>query len=288
MLRPFRRERVTFALPRSRLLAGVSLSDVALYSAERIFPWQSGNFVASDTFSHVVDLDEVAPFGTWDSEAWYNFVNGMVSADGWKYIQNHPASTNTYRLTLPKPQTLVGWTWDGNVLYNPTRQGRTDVRWRRSASSSASTCRRTANRCGSTFNRRARRRKSPFGTHSLTTFRTKRQNGVQIIGCDNIEFFAQRPADYRERVRPMLNSGGLVEYPRGQGGIVLVEPALPRYGRGARKRLEETQCAGGHLPQSWRTVRRRTGGDRGSTTGLHADRHLETRHRLPHGTRLVR
>ena len=49
MIRPFRRERVTIACPRSRLLAGVSLGDVALYSSEGIFPWQAGNFVASDT-----------------------------------------------------------------------------------------------------------------------------------------------------------------------------------------------------------------------------------------------
>ena len=122
LIRPFRRERVTIAVPRSRLLAGVSLGDVALYSSERIFPWQEGNFVASDTFSFVVDLDDVAPFGTWDSDAWYNFVNGMVSADGWKYIQNHPAKDNTYLLTLPKPQELAAWTWDGNVMYNPTRR----------------------------------------------------------------------------------------------------------------------------------------------------------------------
>ena len=44
---------------------------------------------------------------------------------------------------------------------------------------------------------------------------------MQIIGCDNVAFFAKRPADFRERVRPLLNSGGLVEYPRGAGGIVL-------------------------------------------------------------------
>jgi beta-galactosidase len=42
-----------------------------------------------------------------------------------------------------------------------------------------------------------------------------------ILGCDNISLLAQRPADFRQRVRPMLNVGGLVEYPQGAGGIVL-------------------------------------------------------------------
>lgn len=35
-----------------------------------------------------------------------------------------------------------------------------------------------------------------------------RPNGVQIIGCDNGAFVAKRPADFRDRVRPLLNSGG--------------------------------------------------------------------------------
>ncbi|MHB8969363.1 MAG: glycosyl hydrolase 2 galactose-binding domain-containing protein [Pirellulaceae bacterium] len=220
MIRPFRRERVTFALPRNRLLAGVSLSDVALYSAERIFPWQSGNFVASDTFSHVVDLDEVAPFGTWDSEAWYNFVNGMVSADSWKYIQNHPASSNTYRLTLPKPQTLVGWTWDGNVMYNPTRKvelifdGDEANRLSFDVPPDGEPMR---------FDIQPPRPATEIAIRhaQFDDIPDKRQAGVPLIGCDNVEFFAQRPADYRDRVRPMLNNGGLVEYPRGSGGIVL-------------------------------------------------------------------
>ncbi|MHB8863973.1 MAG: glycoside hydrolase family 2 TIM barrel-domain containing protein [Pirellulaceae bacterium] len=226
MIRPFGRERVTFALPRSRLLAGVSLSDVALYSAERIFPWQSGNFVASDTFSHVVDLDEVASFGNWNSEAWYNFINGMVSADGWKYIQNHPATENTYRFSLPKPQTLVGWTWDGNVMYNPTRKvelifdGDEAHRLTFNVPPDGEPMR---------FEIQPPRAATEIAIRHAQYDDTpdKRQNGVPLIGCDNIEFFAQRPADYRARVRPMLNCGGLVEYPRGEGGIVLVNLLFP-------------------------------------------------------------
>jgi hypothetical protein len=221
LIRPFRRERVTLAVPRSRLLAGVSLGDVALYSSERIFPWQAGNFVASDTFRFVVDSDDVAPFGTWDSDAWYNFVNGMVSADGWKYIQNHPAGNRTYVLTLPKPQELTAWTWDGNVFYNPTRKVELVF---------------DGDEAGklifdvppdgepATFDIDPPRpaRQIAIRHAQFDDIPDKRQNGVQIIGCDNLAFYARRPAEFRERVRPLLNVGGLVEYPRGAGGIVLV------------------------------------------------------------------
>jgi hypothetical protein len=148
-------------------------------------------------------------------------VNGMVSADGWKYIQNHPASITTYRLTFPTPQTLVGWTWDGNVMYNPTRKvelifdGDEPNRLSLDVPPDGEPLR---------FEIQPPRTATEIAIRhaQYDDIPGKRQNGVQIIGCDNIEFFAQRPADYRERVRPMLNSGGLVEYPRGPGGIVLV------------------------------------------------------------------
>ncbi len=40
----FGRERVTFPAVRNPLSAGLTLSDVVLYSSERIFPWRAGNF----------------------------------------------------------------------------------------------------------------------------------------------------------------------------------------------------------------------------------------------------
>ncbi len=220
ILRPFRRERVTFAVPKHRLLAGVSLGDVALYSSEKIFSWQSGRYVASDTFSHVVDLDEVAPFGKWDSDAWYNFVNGMVSADGWKYIQNHPATERSYKLTLPRPETLVAWEWDGNVMYNPTRQVELVFD---GDESSLLTFDVPPDGEPARFDITPPRRATKVVIRHAKYDDTpeKRRDNVPLIGCDNIAFFAERPDNFRQQVKPMLNVGGLVEYPRGKGGIVL-------------------------------------------------------------------
>lgn len=220
MIRPFRRERVSIAIPRNRLLSGVSLSDVALYSSERIFAWQDGNFVASDTFGHVVDLEDIAPFGRWDKEVYLQFVNGMTQEDGWKYILNHPAADDTYTLTFERPQEVVAWTWDGNTFYNRTSKvdfivdnneagKRTfDV----SENGDAITLPLDPPMTGSVFS---------FRHAKYTDLPEKRQKGVTLIGCDNISLFARRPAGFRQQVRPLLNIGGLVEYPRGRGGILL-------------------------------------------------------------------
>jgi hypothetical protein len=42
-----------------------------------------------------------------------------------------------------------------------------------------------------------------------------------ITGLDNLTLKAARPADWARTVRPLLNIGAMVEYPRGPGGIVL-------------------------------------------------------------------
>ncbi len=45
--------------------------------------------------------------------------------------------------------------------------------------------------------------------------------GVTNIGIDNIYLKAVRPAGFYQKVKPMLNIGGMMEYPRGAGGVLL-------------------------------------------------------------------
>jgi beta-galactosidase len=220
MIRPFQRERVTLATPRNRWLAGVSLSDVALSSSERLFSFQEGTFVASDSFSYIVDLEDVTSFGKWNNDVYNRFGAGFVQADGWKYILNHPATDAPYVLTFDRPQEIVSWTWDGNTNYDATSQvdlipdaneaaKRTfDVR----EDGEASTMPVEPPLTATAFAIR-------HAKHTTTS--AKQQNGNTLLGLDNLQLIAKRPADFRERVKPMLNIGGLVEYPRGKGGLIL-------------------------------------------------------------------
>jgi beta-galactosidase len=48
------------------------------------------------------------------------------------------------------------------------------------------------------------------------------KTGTQpLAGIDNIYFKVKRSPEFYKSVRPMLNVGGMMEYPRGKGGIVL-------------------------------------------------------------------
>ena len=126
VIRPFGRERVTLPAHRSRLTAGLTAADVTLYSAERIFSWTAGNYVASDVFTHVIDHDDIAPFGTSPFGNYRNIVNGFVSADGWPLIINFPINADNspfqVPITLPKEYTLAEFTWIGNTFYWPQKR----------------------------------------------------------------------------------------------------------------------------------------------------------------------
>jgi len=219
LIRPFRRERVTFAPVRSRLSAGLGSGDVALYSSERIFPWADGNFVASDTFSYVVDYDDVAPFAKFPNDFALNLVNGMVSADGWKYIWNVPAPAMPpldLNITLPRAEELVEMEWVGNTFYYPVTKVQLFFDGK---AGSATTFETKPNNDAQTFSINP-----PIQGQALTIRLAdwdKLPGKNQVTGLDNIRLKAKRSADFYARVKPMLNVGGLVEYPRGQGGIVL-------------------------------------------------------------------
>jgi len=222
MIRPFKRERVTFPPVRSPLTAGIPTGDIVMYSGQRIFDWQEGNYVVSDEFSYVVDIDEVAPFGKSSFFAYDNIVNNFVSADGWPLIINFPINKDSspfdVPITLPKPQTITEFTWVGNLFYYPQTKlnlvfngadGKKEV--------VPLTVQPTTD--AQTF------RIDPPRTAQNLTLQiaewTAKPNVTPNIGIDNIYLKAQRPPDFAQRLRPMLNVGGMVEYPRGRGGIVL-------------------------------------------------------------------
>ena len=219
MIRPFGRERVTFPAVKHPLMAGLTLADVVLYSSERIFPWQEGNYVSSETFSYVVDLEDVAPFARYENDFVRMMSNGMVTADGWKYIVNVPAPDRPpldFKLVLPKPQEIREVEWIGNTLYYPVTRFELIFDGK------------DKDRVGFAVKPTAEPQALPLEqprTGREITLRLADWQKVagkgNITGLDNIRLFATRPADFAARVRPMLNVGGLVHYPRGKGGIVL-------------------------------------------------------------------
>ncbi len=220
MIRKMQRERILFSSVKDPLMAGLTLGDVVMLSGERIFGWVSDEYVAGDIFSYIVDYDEVAPFGTTDNGLYSNAVNGFVGSDGWKLINDFPAPKTGPALawTLSKPQTITEFTWDGSVNYNATTKVGLVVdgkmqSWNVPANGEAQTL---------ALNPPLRGTKIELQIQDWEKRPDKRNaEGDYIVGIDNIYLKTQRPADFVQKVKPMLNIGGMMRYPRGNGGLVL-------------------------------------------------------------------
>lgn len=217
-LRPFKRERVTFPPIRHPLTAGLTTGDIVMLSGKRIFGWTADEYVAADVFTQVVDLEDVAPFARSDFASYDNLVNGFVGSDGWPLIIDFPFPKDgrpfQVNLDLPEEETLVEYTHDPSVNYNPTTKiallfdGQDRVEYDLQPNGEAQTF---------AINppRKARR-----VTLQLTGWQADPAKAPNI-GIDNINLIAQRPPKWHEIVKPLLNVGGLVQYRMGNGSVVL-------------------------------------------------------------------
>lgn len=220
MIRPFRRERVTLAQPRPAIAAGLTLNDVVMYTSEQVFSFAAGHYLASDTYQYVVDATaDVAPFADFKDVFTANMVNGMTNADGWPYIVNIEIEKCDWTLRFPRPVTVVGGEFINNLNYLPATE------FRLSPGGNAS--------AGATVAVKPIADAQPFDLPAPLTGKeinlkiTKWQpkpGTRDISGLDNIKLLTDRPAEFTDRVKPIVNNGGLVTYPAqggGKGGILL-------------------------------------------------------------------
>ena len=89
-----------------------------------MFGWTADEYVASDVFNYVVDLEEVAPFAKSDFASYDKMVNGFVGSDGWPLIIDfeYPKDGKPFEINmdLPQEETIVEYTHKASVNYNPT------------------------------------------------------------------------------------------------------------------------------------------------------------------------
>ncbi len=219
MIRPYRVERTLFTLPRNPLTAGMTAGDLAMYSSRRIFSWTAGNYVSSHEFRYVVDAStDVAPFAVFQNGFYYNLVNGFVSSDGWPFIVDVPVPKTGalhIQMQLPQPQQITALNWIGNTMYWPSTQIKLVFNNNQADALTFSTPPDNLPHQYTFPPRNAQE-------IDLQVTAWKPLPGVQpLIGADNFSLYAQRPPSFFQRVKPMVNCGGMVEYPRGKGGMVL-------------------------------------------------------------------
>ncbi len=257
IIRPATMERAEVALPRHRLAAGLSARDVVM-ETERLNTWSAVMWMADDEFSHVLDLDDVAPFATINGEpprheaartsAPRNVVNGFTRAKHWEYIYFIDMSDGTapaVTFALPRRETLTRLDIVPNATYWKPRELRVEFD--------------DAEEKALTFEIAPAPERQSLEFPAPVRARIVRlvlgdfisEEGVRpVAGFENVWLHAQRPEGFRERVQPLLNIGGLIAYPRGDGGILLNQlavPAVEKNPANARKRANIVKAVLGNL-----------------------------------------
>jgi len=223
ILRPYKQEKVTWPSARNPLTSGLATGAIVMGSGKQIFDWSAGQYPDTDAYSYVADLDEVAPFARSPFFAWDNITNNYTMNDGfWPLIINFPAPTDgkpyDVPITLARPEKITGLTWASDTNY----EGATKINLVINGKTQSFDTKPTNEVQQFDIDSG-----SPAGNLTLQVAgwqhdpAKRTDKGEELIGIDNIWIKVARPAEFYQKVKPMLNIGALIEYPRGKGGIVL-------------------------------------------------------------------
>ena len=230
VLTPFEMERVTMPAQRDPLLSGLTGRDVAMESGVQIFGWQGDKYMVNDEFTYLVDLEDIAPFcevpgakagGLADpnnAAGWSrNIVNGFTSADAWKLIYYMSTASPRITLTLPREETIT----DFGIVLNQhyCKATKVNLYFDKDPKPVSLNTEISTERQDFTL--------QPRKASSLTIELAAFDKIGPTTGIDNVWLTVARSPEWHAKVKPLLNIGGLVKYPMGQGGLVLCQLNIP-------------------------------------------------------------
>ena len=240
LIRPFRMERVTFPSVRDPLTAGLTLRDVVMGSGERIQRHTKDEWPADDAFESIVDIDDVADFAEFPSPAHFNdpdvrgpgsdrwplnMINGYTAKDHWRLgfsIHLQDDDPTEWTIKLPRQEKVIGLAVSTNQIYHKITRLKLIFDGRRNDAVVLDVEPREGPQ---TFNFEPR-------SAAEVTFQIldwTEDGRSDVIGIDDMQLRVQRAAGFDRRVIPMLNIGGLVKYPRGNGGLILNQYRIVRH-----------------------------------------------------------
>ncbi len=237
LIRPFRRERVVFPSVRDPLVAGLTISDLAISPSASAAEPTSPRHLEEETFTHVLDHDDIAPFCTYppwqrfnpgaaqpapDRDP-YNLVNGLTTRDGWRHIfqlSTEPAFLE-WDIELPRAETLERIEIINNGLYRFLT--RIELSVDGDAARMVPLSLAPVAEVVQTF---------PLPGERATRVHLKLATWTDgetapVVGIDHWRIRVRRSQEFHDRVKPLLNIGTLIRYPQGNGGVLLCNLRVP-------------------------------------------------------------
>lgn len=228
LIREFRLERVS--IEKDILSSGLGNRDVVQYSNEEIM--HGDKWLSQEVFTYCVDTSDIAPFcklpgqkdepyhPTKDDHDPYNLVNGMTGHDFWRYILQiwhgnwGPEGSPPFVFGLPvscKIKSVKIW---NNAFYNTIKDIDIQIDGKKVATLELPDAMMPAE---IDLGGKVAEKELSLIIRSIR----KRQERQPLVGIDNVQIIRELPDWYKDRVFPLVNVGGLIRYPRGNGGFIL-------------------------------------------------------------------
>ncbi|MFW5830312.1 MAG: hypothetical protein ACOCXA_08640, partial [Planctomycetota bacterium] len=231
LMRPGTREAVSVVLPRPPIATGVNMNDVVMTTGKKISWWKGTEFRAHDAYSHVVDYRDIVPFATINGSEPQrmdnvlphprNVANGLHGDEFWRYmtyLEMDKGNEPRLHFELPRQETVDNIEIAFDTGYSQVERFSLDF-----------------HDDGEVLTFEVAPGSSPQGfsfearTTDTITFRitdySVNAKGKDVIGISTIRMLAQRSQDFLDKVRPVIDPAGIVSYPDGDGGTLLVNVA---------------------------------------------------------------
>ncbi|MCL1888237.1 MAG: hypothetical protein FWF96_05145, partial [Kiritimatiellaeota bacterium] len=230
LIRPMAMERVKLAARRDWLGAGLSQNDLVMNTGKKMLNWMELFEPVSDQYLFVVDAnDDIAAFapgnlsphdpepgkGNVDHYS-RNMVNGFTHEDTWMWIwqPNHARSDWAMTWDKPRPMATV------DILPNPTYRRIKTIELRFDDDPAPMLLDIADSQTTQTFDLGGRVAKTL--SFKPVEFHPTGNPNAGPTGIDTLAVNVVRDDDWRARVHPIDNIGGLARYAVGKGGVVLL------------------------------------------------------------------
>jgi len=202
-------------------------------SGKRIQRHNRDEWPVDDAFDYVVDLHDIAPFSTFPSPAHWNdpdtkgpgtdtwpmnMVNGFGADTHWRMVFSihlMRGDPTRWSIDLPRRERVRAIRIAPNMIYHRNKV------YEITFDGDASTTRRFEVDPDEDVHVLEFEKPVAANVVEVNIAEWRESGRADVIGIDTLEILVERPKGFDERVRPLLNIGGLVAYPRGEGGVLL-------------------------------------------------------------------
>ena len=216
-IRKFRKEKVLIEDLTEPIFLGLTDRDFSMFSDEVLAPWIKLNWVSDKVFTYVVDGKDIASFGGNGKVA--QVTNGLTNEDFWRYIQYLNAYGDSIEFDFKRPEIIT------EIRIKPTSEPYYKLKDIEIIFDDKPD-EKIVYTCSEKGGFQDIILKEPKICSKIKINNLNFWPGVStqnLVGIDIIEIYRKVEKIEKGEVKPLTKPAGIVKYPKGNGGILLIQ-----------------------------------------------------------------